>query len=152
MPTDPDPGDGMSIADMIKAVNSLIAYFSGSDGGLKQEDIEETLSPVAKTLSKIRAELRQLFIYQEKATPLIPGENNKDVEDKENATKKMEYAVCIRITSGVEISEEMSKLFDFKALTFAIWKTDRKKVLSRMNVGSIKDLLEAPAQIEEGGE
>ncbi len=140
---------------MVNAVNSMIKKFSGEEGTLTQAEIESKMDGLVdeqkvaeakaqhkSVLDDIRVEVRQLFLFYEKINPLDAEGNVIKEGDTEKCVKNLEYAICIRILTADLFPDEMKNLFELKALTFAVWKTDRKKILDRMSIGNIQDLLE----------
>ena len=135
MPTD-EPKGGMSIGEMIQAVNSMIARFSNKQSAdLKADDVKKSVGDLVSNDSKslldqIYFEILQLFIYYENKT-----KGGKDV------SKNFEFAVSLRITNKMDLPPEFKKLIDLKSITFSIWKTTRKSILNRMALGDIPSLL-----------
>lgn len=126
------PNGGMSIAEMVAAVNAMIEKFSGKTSTLTAEDITEKMAGLGLgDIAAIQVELRQVFLY-------IIHEKKGSGEP----VKTMEYALSIRITTPVSPDPSLKALFDIESVQFSLWNTTRDKILARMQLGDIDKLLE----------
>ncbi|MGE5329262.1 MAG: hypothetical protein ACM3KR_07135 [Deltaproteobacteria bacterium] len=131
------PKGGMSVQEIIQEVQKVIDKFSGKQGEKVDGDkIKENLKTFSTSaLDQINIELRQVFLYIKNVT-----ENKKNDDGTTTTTEKskiLEYAIDIVITSEIMKND----LFDIKSVSLAIWNTNRPKILERMQLGSIDDLL-----------
>lgn len=140
MPTD-EPKGGMTIMEVIDGINQLIKDFSDTKEEVNPDDVKKSIDQVSTggVLDEIKVELRQIFMYrvvedvyaQKAASPI-------EYEDTPKSTKKsFEYAINLVITS--EISK--SVVFNINSISFAIWNTNKQKIIDRMQLGDIKSLL-----------
>ena len=140
MPTD-EPKGGMTIMEVIDGINQLIKDFSDTKEEVNPDDVKKSIDQVSTggVLDEIKVELRQIFMYrvvedvyaQKAASPT-------EYEDTPKSTKKsFEYAINLVITS--EISK--SVVFNINSISFAIWNTNKQKIIDRMQLGDIKSLL-----------
>lgn len=126
MPTSPKP-QSMTLLELIKEVNDIIASFGGGDK-VSEESMKETLESMGlKSIADIRVEIRQLFVYVDKSSI-----------DKNS--KPCEYAFNFVILNPVKPDESL-KLFHIKSLGLAVYNTDRKKIIERMQLENIDELL-----------
>lgn len=140
MPTD-EPKGGMTIMEVIDGINQLIKDFSDTKEEVNPDDVKKSIDQVSTggVLDEIKVELRQIFMYRvvedvyaQKAASLTK------YEDTPKSTKKsFEYAINLVITS--EISK--SVVFNINSISFAIWNTNKQKIIDRMQLGDIKSLL-----------
>ncbi|MFD2505012.1 hypothetical protein ACFSS9_10380 [Paenibacillus septentrionalis] len=126
MPTDEKP-QGMKLLDLIDEINGIISSFGGGEK-VKKEDMVETLASMGlKALENISVQIRQLFLYVDKSSI-------------EANTKPCEYAFNFVVLNEVK-PEESLKLFNIKSLGLAVYNTDRKKIIERMQLENIDELL-----------
>lgn len=137
LPTDNDENQGLSIKEMIDEVKKLMEKSGAEiDAGKMQDDIEGAVNGVSdpdgqKTPEEregfdplaLKVILRQAFLYYRKA----------------GDSKTFEYAFSLEIN----MEEVMPKidLVSLKNLSLAVWSTERKKILERMQLFHIEDIL-----------
>ncbi|MDR9857193.1 hypothetical protein RJP21_26705 [Paenibacillus sp. VCA1] len=126
MPTDPEP-QSMSLTELITEINNIIQSFGGGQK-VTEERMKATLDSMGlKTIADISVQIRQLFIYVDTSSI------------KENS-KPCEYAFNFVILNPVNPDESL-KLFNIKSLGLAVYNTDRKKIIERMQLENIDELL-----------
>ncbi|WP_322903740.1 hypothetical protein [Paenibacillus campi] len=125
MPTDEKP-ESMLLTELIDEINNIISSFSGGEQ-VSTDDMKETLNSMGLTvLNTLRVELRQLFLYVDKSS----------IGEK----KHCEYAFNFVVLHEVAPDESL-KVFEIQKLGLAIYNTDRKKVIERMELQDIDQLL-----------
>lgn len=128
LPTD-EPKGGMTLAELILEVNGVIKSFTGKEGDVSADQMKESLSNFNLVdLNSISVELRQIFLYYDK---LSHGETSET---------QLEYAINFVIKNKVDPVSDL-KFFKFKSLSASIWNTTRPKIMERMTLGSIDELL-----------
>lgn len=126
MPTDTEP-QGMTLLELIVEINNIIKSFGGGKP-VTADDMKETLESMGlKSIEAIQVQIRQLFIYTDKSSI-------------EANSKPCEYAFNFVITNPVDPDESL-KLFHIDQLGFAVYNTDRKKIIERMQLEDIAELL-----------
>lgn len=126
MPTDTEPHP-MKLTQMIADINNIIVSFGGGEE-VSADDMKETLNSMGlSVLEDIGVEMRQLFLFLETST------KNPD-------KKSCEYAFNFVITNDVTPDDSFS-LFKFKKLSFAVYNTERNKIIERMDLEDIDELL-----------
>ncbi|MNJ59470.1 hypothetical protein D3C77_551570 [compost metagenome] len=126
MPTDAEP-QSMTLVELIAEINNIIKSFGGGKE-VTVDSMKETLESMGlKSIADISVQIRQLFIYVDKSS----------IEGK---TKPCEYAFNFVILNPVKPDESL-KLFHIKSLGLAVYNTDRKKIIERMQLEDIDKLL-----------
>ncbi|GAA0134490.1 hypothetical protein YSY43_13300 [Paenibacillus sp. YSY-4.3] len=126
MPTDAEP-QSMTLLELIEEINEIIRSFGGGKE-VTVESMKDTLESMGlKSIADISVQIRQLFIYVDKS----------NIEGK---SKPCEYAFNFVILNPVKPDESL-KLFHIKSLGLAVYNTDRKKVIERMQLENIDELL-----------
>ena len=126
MPTDPEP-QGMKLTELMEEINKIIASFGGGEP-VKQADMEETLKSVGlESFANIEIQMRQLFIYS----------NTSSNKDK---SEPFEYALNFVVLNPVKPGESL-KLFHIDSLGLALYNTKRPKIIERMQLENIDELL-----------
>jgi hypothetical protein len=138
LPTDTEH-DGIKLTKIVSDVNDLIKAFSTDPNpapSLSEEDVKKKMQSFGLSVfDDITINLRQVFLYQDTTV-------KTDGQTKLDEKKNMEYAINIEITNVLDLPKEF-KLFNIQSIGLAIWNTDRKKVLDRMSIASIDDLLKS---------
>lgn len=128
LPTD-EPKGGMTLQELVNEVNALIKSFTGQQAEVSTDDMQEGLKNFnLMDLNAISVELRQVFLYYCK------------LDGGETPGTELEYAVNFVIRNKVDPDTDL-KMFKFKSLSASIWNTTRPKILDRMTLGSIEELL-----------
>ncbi|MFD3257139.1 hypothetical protein ACE3MQ_00835 [Paenibacillus lentus] len=126
MPTDAEP-QSMTLLELIDEINSIIKSFGGGDP-VSEDSMKGTLESMGlKSIAEISVQIRQLFIYVDKSSI-------------EGRTKPCEYAFNFVILNPVKPDQSL-KLFHIKSLGLAVYNTDRKKIIERMQLENIDELL-----------
>jgi len=126
MPTDAEP-KSMTLVELMKEINDIINSFGGGKT-LTEEDLKETLDSMGLGVIKnISVQIRQLFIY-------VDHSSNPD------NPKNCEYAFNFVVLNEVNPDESL-KLFNIKSLGLAVYNTKRKKIIERMQLENIEELL-----------
>lgn len=138
MPTDAK-SNPMSIGEMVDQVNKFIKDITGNENSVNGNEISKQLEGLVNVdqgesiLDKIKVCLKQVFLYVESKSDTQSG-------DVTNSTGNVEYAFDLEIQNDIAPGFEV---FNLTSLEFAIWNTDRKAVIDRMELASIKELLDA---------
>lgn len=126
MPTDAEP-NVMTLTELITEVNNLIKQFGGGTP-VTEDSMSQTLDSMGLTSIKdITVEIRQLFIYVDKSSI-------------EQNSKPCEYAFNFVIRNDITPDKDLA-LFKIKKLGLAVYNTDNKKVIERMELADINSLL-----------
>lgn len=126
MPTDPEP-QSMSLTELITEINNIIASFGGG-APVSVDSMKDTLDSMGlKVIADIEVQIRQLFIYV-------------NISSKKEDSLPCEYAFNFVILNPVK-PEESLKLFSIHSLGLAVYNTDRKKIIERMQLENIDELL-----------
>ncbi|WP_458122370.1 hypothetical protein [Paenibacillus sp. Z6-24] len=126
MPTDTEP-QGMTLLELIKEINNIIQSF-GDGEPVTTDNMKETLDSMGlKSIEAIQVQIRQLFIYTNKSSI-------------EANSKPCEYAFNFVITNPVDPNESL-KVFHIEQLGFAVFNTNRPKIIERMQLENIAQLL-----------
>ncbi len=132
MPRDEEP-QSMSIQELIDEINGVITSFSGNSAEkekVKKEDIDNKVKSMGVgILETTRVQLRQLFLYIDKS-------------NIEGNTKPIEYAFNFVILSEVKPDEQL-KFFGIQKIGLAVYRTKQTKVIERMDLYNIDDLIES---------
>lgn len=138
MPTD-SPKGGMSITELIDGVNQMIKDFSDTGEKVNEADVKEKIDMVCSggVLSKIKVELRQIFIYRKQVDTYLLNAEGKYGDKPDKVEKSLEYAVNFVITSQIS----NNTVFNITSVSLAIWNTARPKIVDRMELGDINKLL-----------
>jgi len=126
MPTSAKP-QSMTLDLLIKDINKIIQSFGGGPE-VSAESMKGTLESMGLgAIANIEVQIRQLFIYVDKSS-------------KPENTKPCEYAFNFVILNPVD-PEESLNIFNIKQLGLAVFNTDRKKIIERMQLENIDELL-----------
>lgn len=126
MPTDAEPQE-MTLLQLISEINKIIEKF-GKGKEVTVDSMSQTLDSMGlSSIKDITVQIRQLFIYVDNSS--IP----------EN-TKPVEYAFNFVIRNQVK-PDKSFELFHLNSLGIAVYNTDRKKVIERMELQDINALL-----------
>ena len=138
MPTD-SPKGGMTITELIDGVNQMIKDFSDTGEKVNEADVKEKIDMVCSggVLSKIKVELRQIFIYRKQVDTYLQNAEGKYGDKPDKVEKSLEYAVNFVITSTIS----NNTVFNITSVSLAVWNTARPKIVDRMELGDINKLL-----------
>lgn len=138
IPTD-SPKGGMTITELIDGVNQMIKDFSDSSEQVNRDDVQKKIDLVSSggVLNKIKVELRQIFLYRKQVETYEPKPDGTYDIPPTKTEKSLEYAVNFIITS--EITK--STVFNINTISLAVWNTSRPKIINRMQLGDIDNLL-----------
>lgn len=126
MPTDAEP-KSMTLVELIKEINDIITSFGGGEK-ITVDDMKETLTSMGLgAINNISVQIRQLFIYVDKSS----------ISDN---SKPCEYAFNFVVLNEVSPDDSL-KLFNIKSLGLAVYNTKRKKIIERMQLENIDELL-----------
>lgn len=125
IPTDKEPSGGMTIADMVKDINTFLQRFDSSATPINADDVTNAVKDVndasnngsqenPPVYESINVELRQAFLY------LSTG-------------KPVEYGFELDVDISGLFPPDIS-LFKVNKLSIGVWNTDREKILERMNI------------------
>lgn len=126
MPTDPE-AQSMTLTELVTEINNIIESFGGGQK-VTEESMKSTLESLGlKNLADIQVQIRQLFVYVDSSSI------------KANS-KPCEYAFNFVILNPVHPDESL-KLFNIKSLGIAVYNTNRQKIIERMQLEDINQLL-----------
>lgn len=130
MPTSPKSNE-FSIEDFLIEANNLIKSFSGVN--IDVVAVTAKLKEFGLDLKNIKIEIKQLFLYMDKTTKIPKSESD-------DSTKKLEYAFNLVITNNVETPADL-QIFRITRFGIAIYKTNRKFVIDKMELEDIDSLI-----------
>lgn len=122
MPTDEADARGITVDKMLADISALVGT-----NELKTNELKDCLDSVGLDMSKIKVTLKMAYFYM-----------ISDGKDKKN--NKTEYAFHMEIDTSETLPADVS-LFNIKKLGFAVWNTERPKIISQMNLYKPEDLL-----------
>lgn len=126
MPTDPE-AQSMTLTELVTEINNIIQSFGGGQK-VNEESMKSTLESLGlKNLADIQVQIRQLFVYV-------------DSSSIQANSKPCEYAFNFVILNPVHPDESL-KLFNIKSLGIAVYNTNRQKIIERMQLEDINQLL-----------
>lgn len=126
MPTDPE-AQSMTLTELVTEINNIIQSF-GDGQKVNEESMKSTLESLGlKNLADIQVQIRQLFVYV-------------DSSSIQANSKPCEYAFNFVILNPVHPDESL-KLFNIKSLGIAVYNTNRQKIIERMQLEDINQLL-----------
>lgn len=126
MPTDPEP-QGMKLTELIAEINNIIKSFGGGEP-VTEAEMKDTLSSMGlDVIADIEIQMRQLFIYV----------NSSSIEAN---SKPFEYALNFVVLNPVKPGESL-KIFHIDSLGLALYNTKRTKIIERMQLENIDELL-----------
>lgn len=141
MPTKQEADNGVSIGQAIKDIQKMI---ESKDSNASTREMEADLTGQLKncsngsdkdfSLDKIIVKLNMAYLYIKKT-------DKKEGDDK-SSEDVLEYAFQLEILSDGFIPDAVKQIVDVTRLSIAIWQTDRKKVLEKMQLVTINDYLE----------
>lgn len=140
MPRDEEP-QSMSLKELIDEINKVIASFSDSGKGndaVKKEDMEDTAKSLGVgILDSTKVQLRQLYLYVDRSVTTPIAEPSKETK-KSN----LEYAFNFVILNDVKPDDQL-KIFGIQKIGLAVYNTANKKIIERMDLQNIDDLLKS---------
>lgn len=124
MPTDEAGARGITIDQMLDDIGTLLGV-TGSE--INREELDKSLESLGLEISKIKVVLRMAYLYM-------------ITDGKSTENNRTEYAVQMEIDTSAVLPESL-KLFSIKRVGFAVWNTERAKIISQMNLYKPEDLL-----------
>jgi len=108
--------------------------------------LKKTLSPyTGGLLDSIEIQLNQAFLYSISKGECDANANTDNDNEIKPTESDMEYAVNVELKNIDSILDKRIKgdfnLFNISSIGFAMWNTNRKKVLEKMNICSIDEYL-----------
>ncbi len=134
MPQPKDASEAFSLEGMADGINDFFRKLTEcEDFKLDPRDIFKKLKEVISDLiyEALRVRIKQVFVH------LIKPKDGK---------LQMEYAFSIGINLTKDMMLSDSKYAELQSLTFGVWNTENKKVLSKMGLLNISEQL---AKIDE---
>ncbi len=134
MPQQRDASEIYPLDGMVDGINDFFRKLTEcEDFKLDPQDIFKKLKEVISDLifEALRVKIKQVFVH------LIKPKDGKI---------QMEYAFSVGINLTKDMMLSDSKYAELQSLTFGIWNTENKKVLSKMGLLNISEQL---AEIEE---
>ncbi len=133
LPKDGEESEGMTIHEIVQEISDMMSNTSTTIDAKALEDgmknaLENSVDDDKKSLFKvdeIKIKIKQAFLY---------------VDGKTGGKTEVEFAFSLL----VDMSGFMPgiKLINIEDIYLSIWNTTREKILSRMELGSIKELLD----------
>lgn len=121
MPTDETDARSITVEEMLNDIKILVG------DTLDTTELINCMNSIGISVDKIKVSLKTAYFYM-----------ISDGTDKNN--NKTEYAFHLEIDTS-EVLPASFKLFDINKIGFAIWNTERPKIISQMNLYKPEDLL-----------
>lgn len=121
MPTDEADARSITVEEMLNDIKILVG------DTLDTTELINCMNSIGISVDKIKVSLKMAYFYM-----------ISDGTDKNN--NKTEYAFHLEIDTS-EVLPASFKLFDINKIGFAIWNTERPKIISQMNLYKPEDLL-----------
>lgn len=121
MPTDEAGARSITVEEMLNDIKILVG------DTLDTTELINCMNSIGISVDKIKVSLKMAYFYM-----------ISDGTDKNN--NKTEYAFHLEIDTS-EVLPASFKLFDINKIGFAIWNTERPKIISQMNLYKPEDLL-----------
>ena len=121
MPTDEADARSITVEEMLNHIKILVG------DTLDTTELINCMNSIGISVDKIKVSLKMAYFYM-----------ISDGTDKNN--NKTEYAFHLEIDTS-EVLPASFKLFDINKIGFAIWNTERPKIISQMNLYKPEDLL-----------
>ena len=121
MPTDETDARSITVEEMLNDIKILVG------DTLDTTELIKCMNSIGISVDKIKVSLKMAYFYM-----------ISDGTDKNN--NKTEYAFHLEIDTS-EVLPASFKLFDINKIGFAIWNTERPKIISQMNLYKPEDLL-----------
>lgn len=121
MPTDEADARSITVEEMLNDIKILVG------DTLDTTELINCMNSIGISVDKIKVSLKMAYFYM-----------ISDGTDKNN--NKTEYAFHLEIDTS-EVLPARFKLFDINKIGFAIWNTERPKIISQMNLYKPEDLL-----------
>ena len=121
MPTDEADARSITVEEMLNDIKILVG------DTLDTTELINCMNSIGISVDKIKVSLKMAYFYM-----------ISDGTDKNNI--KTEYAFHLEIDTS-EVLPASFKLFDINKIGFAIWNTERPKIISQMNIYKPEDLL-----------
>ena len=121
MPTDEADASSITAEEMLNDIKILVG------DTLDTTELINCMNSIGISVDKIKVSLKMAYFYM-----------ISDGTDKNN--NKTEYAFHLEIDTS-EVLPASFKLFDINKIGFAIWNTERPKIISQMNLYKPEDLL-----------
>lgn len=121
MPTDETDARSITVEEMLNDIKILVG------DTLDTTELINCMNSIGISVDKIKVSLKMAYFYM-----------ISDGTDKNN--NKTEYAFHLEIDTS-EVHPASFKLFDINKIGFAIWNTERPKIISQMNLYKPEDLL-----------
>lgn len=121
MPTDEADARSITVEEMLNDIKILVG------DTLDTTELINCMNSIGISVDKIKVSLKMAYFYM-----------ISDGTDKNN--NKTEYSFHLEIDTS-EVLPASFKLFDINKIGFAIWNTERPKIISQMNLYKPEDLL-----------
>jgi hypothetical protein len=122
MPTDEADARGITVEEMLADIQFLV----GSDK-VNTDELTKCIESVGLDIKSIKVTLKMAYFY------LIS-------DGTDTANNQTEYAFHLEIDTS-SVLPDTFKLFNIEKLGFAVWNTDRAKIISQMDLYKPEDLL-----------
>ena len=121
MPTDETDARSITVEEMLNDIKILVG------DTLDTTELINCMNSIGISVDKIKVSLKMAYFYM-----ISDGTDNNN--------NKTEYAFHLEIDTS-EVLPASFKLFDINKIGFAIWNTERPKIISQMNLYKPEDLL-----------
>lgn len=124
MPTDESDTRGITIDEMLTDISTLLGVEKDT---INTDELTNSLESLNKDIdiNKIKVVLKMAYFY------MIVDSNQK---------KQTEYAFQFEINTS-DVLPKNFKAFNIYRVGFAVWNTDRTKIIDRMNLYKVQDIL-----------
>lgn len=121
MPTDEADTRSITVSEMIEDIQTIVG------GTVNITELTNCMSSIGVNIDQIKVSLKMAYFYM-----ISDG--------KDTSHNKTEYAFHLEIDTS-EVMPDNFKLFNISKIGFAIWNTERPKIISQMNLYKPEDLL-----------
>ena len=121
MPTDEADARSITVEEMLNDIKILVG------DTLDTTELINCMNSIGINVDKIKVSLQMAYFYM-----------ISDGKDKNNNNTEYAFHLEIDTSEGLPAS---FKLFDINKIGFAIWNTERPKIISQMNLYKPEDLL-----------
>ena len=134
MPTGQAESRGITVDEMINDICYLIGLDDKTQLNIKE--LEECIDSIGLNITDIKVVLRMAYFYSVVGSGTTPA----NASGQTSTPKQTEYAFQLEIDTSAVLPDTF-KLFNINRVGFAVWNTERPKIISQMNLYKPEDLL-----------
>lgn len=125
MPTDESDTRGITIDEMLTDISTLLGL---NKDAINTDELTNCLKNLNKDIdiSQIKVVLKMAYFYV--------------IMDSSSKKKQTEYAFQFEINTSGVLPDDF-KSFNIYRVGFAVWNTDRTKIIDQMNLYKVQDIL-----------